>query len=398
MNRKKEIIKLDLAFLIRYMGDALLYPFMFLYFQSLGYKNDQISYILIIFPLVSIFINPFWTYFAKNINRNIFLIVMLTALETGAILAFIFFTKNIYIVALISLAIAIFSQPIYLLLDSFAGGFCENNDYEFANIRIFGAIGYALLCVVGGLVADYFGFKVSFLSAVTLFVLAGVLIFLIKPIKFNKSAKFAEKTQLKLLFKNKKFWIFTTIFVLFMSTFKVFDQFQPDYFLVVGAINKSWYGAILTGFVVIETIFIFLLARYFKEVDSYLLFGVAIALTLFRFFVYISTDNIYAIIAVTLLRSISMAIFIFVYFKLLFSLVAPNNFNFSVIIINSLVNVLFIGLNIFAGKLTKNHEYFYFFLICIVLCGVAFLIYARDIMKKIEKEYFDINVNAWSSL
>jgi len=41
-----------------------------------------------------------------------------------------------------------------------------------------------------------------------------------------------------------------------------------------------------------------------------------------------------------------MAIFIFVCFKLLFSLVAPNNFNFSVIIINSLVNVLFIILNI----------------------------------------------------
>lgn len=393
MHRKKEIIKLDLAFLIRYMGDALFFPFMFLYFQSLGYKNDQISYILIIFPLVSIFINPFWTYFAKNINRNIFLIVALTALETAAILAFVFFTKNIYIVAIITLAIAIFSQPIYLLLDSFAGGFCENNDYEFANIRIFGAIGYALLCVVGGIVADRLGFKVSFISAVSLFVLAGILIFLIKPIKFKKSAKFAEKTQLSLLFKNKQFWIFTTIFVLFMSTFKIFDQFQPDYFAVVGAINKSWYGAILTGFVVIETIFIFLLAKYFKEVDSYLLFGVAVLLTLFRFFVYISTDNIYAIVGVTVLRSVSMAIFIFVYFKLLFSLVAPNNFNFSVIIINSIVNALFIVLNIFAGNLTKNHNYFYFFLICISLCGVGFLLYARDIMKKLEKEYFDINVN-----
>ena len=100
MHRKKEIIKLDLAFLIRYMGDALFFPFMFLYFQSLGYKNDQISYILIIFPLVSIFINPFWTYFTKNINKNIFLIVALTILETAAILAFVFFTKNIYIIYL----------------------------------------------------------------------------------------------------------------------------------------------------------------------------------------------------------------------------------------------------------------------------------------------------------
>ena len=46
-----------------------------------------------------------------------------------------------------------------------------------------------------------------------------------------------------------------------------------------------------------------------------------------------------------------------------------------------------------AGNLTKNHNYFYFFLICISLCGVGFLLYARDIMKKLEKEYFDINVN-----
>ena len=67
---KKETAKYQIANLIRYIGDAFFYPFYALFLSSIGKTESEIGIVLMILPLISLFSNPVWSLFAKNVNYN----------------------------------------------------------------------------------------------------------------------------------------------------------------------------------------------------------------------------------------------------------------------------------------------------------------------------------------
>lgn len=64
----KEIVKYRLLSLIRYLGDALFYPFFSLYLSSKGLGESAIGFILSITPIISILANPLYANLCKNVN------------------------------------------------------------------------------------------------------------------------------------------------------------------------------------------------------------------------------------------------------------------------------------------------------------------------------------------
>ncbi|MCK7489066.1 MAG: MFS transporter [Anaerotruncus sp.] len=181
---ERENSKFKFFYFIRYFADAFFYPFSSLYFlQKLGSNsNAELGLLLAITPILTIVVNPIWTYFVKDMKVSRIILQVMTIVE-GLLIFAITQVSTLEAYAIIIGLIAVLCSPYVSIQDGFTATFANQNKVEYSGIRIWASISYVVATLIGGYLGVYVGYDVLFLCAGILFALTALIAIWIKPLE-----------------------------------------------------------------------------------------------------------------------------------------------------------------------------------------------------------------------
>lgn len=373
----KEVRKYQLTYFIRFIGDALFYPFFALYLSSMGILNDQIGLILMILPLVAIFVNPIWSSLSRNINDNRHIMRILTILEAITVIVLIQL-KQTELIALAVVVLAIVGQPVYVLLDSYTSVFGKKHHYPYSNIRLFGSFSYGITTIIGGIMIATLGYEETFVAAAVFFALFAVTLTWILPLDITHDRELNLKSDPKVLLNNKKFILFTLYYVITLGILFGGDNFLSIYFKSLG-VSPDQYGIIMFVFIIFEMLVLYYLsANGYKYKTRTLLIWIVLT-NAFRFFIYGLDLPLFVYITVSMIRSITMGMMLYVTIRYIEEIVIPRNITLGILVFSSFRSLFTALTTLLGGNMTKTLEYRPFYLVAalIALSAIAFVDYRK---------------------
>lgn len=405
LNNKKETFKYQIVYFLRYMGDSFFYPFLSLFLTgglSKGLNNNTLNpmiysknglsieyagYLLMLLPFVSIFINPLWSLIGKhsNLENNKKFVTVLSLIEGLLIIFLSTIGMNFTLLFIMLFLIAISGQPVYLLLDSFTKVYSDNSKIDYVKIRVYGSIAYVAGAILSGFILRFTNTNYLYVFAICgiLFILTSTILVFIRPVKIlDDLKKDVKKATLKELFMNKNFYAILFFFLFSYGTMNAIDTFVPNYFDTRFKFGASNYSYLLAAFVIVEVVLMFILAKYDKKLNIKKLAFLMVFLLSSRWVVLALSNNLYVSIIAQLLRGISMAIYIFIFLKIVAKCVRVNNLTAAIIFISSIIS-LYRVLIIFIGgrELLNPSNYFLWFIFGAIL-SLSSIFYLRLISYK----------------
>ena len=157
--------------ILLYAGFAFSWPFLVLFYQSLGFNGAQIGVLTGITPLVTILSTPLWTSLADATGRH--RLVMSFTLLAAAITVFAIPFFNMFAPILVIAVLSnIFLAPVNAFADSASMYMLADQKEMYGRIRMGGTIGYGLAALLAGVVVQRYGLSLAFWGCAFLFLLA----------------------------------------------------------------------------------------------------------------------------------------------------------------------------------------------------------------------------------
>lgn len=200
--------------------------------QEKGLNHTQIGMVIAALPLVTIFVQPAWgmlSDYTKNPKR-----LLMIATVTAAILGFFYPILQLFPILLVGMVcIALFQSGIVPLSDSLSLNFVQRHGKEYGNIRLWGAVGFAVAVFVLGRVTEatdsmnwiFYAFSVGLIFA------------LITLYEFPERAddvSLSFKDGLKTLVKQKPFLLFLVSNFLIFGPVLANNYYFGTFILTVG--------------------------------------------------------------------------------------------------------------------------------------------------------------------
>ena len=258
----KDLTKLKIIFFLKFMAEAMFIPFLALYYKSLGFNEGTIGLFIAIPPLIGICLTPIYSIVCKNVKvaKMTFSIISIISL----VCMFLFFKLTNFVGLLTVIIIFnVFHANNFGLLEAFASVCATENNTDYSKVRVYGSFAY-----VAGLILSGFLTRInSFFFAI---IIAGVLTALAIIISFflhvTPPEKTIEKRDLKVLFKNRSYFIFIIFMALFIGTTNVADDFYSTYLKETKGFSNDTYGYLQASFIVIEGLVIIFLFSFRKKI------------------------------------------------------------------------------------------------------------------------------------
>lgn len=373
----KEVRKYQLTYFVRFIGDALFYPFFALYLNSMGISNDQVGWILMILPLVALFVNPIWSSLSRNINDNRHIMRILTILEAITVIVLIQLKQTEYI-ALAVVILAIVGQPVYVLLDSYTSVFGKKTNYPYGNIRLFGSFSYGVTTIVGGVMIARLGYQETFIAAAVFFALFAVALSWILPLDISSDTELNVKSEPRLLMKNKKFILFAIFYIITLGILFGGDNYLSIYFKSLG-VSPDEYGLIMFVFIIFEMLVLWLLSANGYRFKTKTLLLTIVLTNALRFFVYGIDLPLFVYITVSLIRSLTMGTMLYITIRYIEEIVVPRNITLGILVFSSFRSLFTAMTTLFGGYMTDALGYRPFYILCglIALSAVFFIDYRK---------------------
>lgn len=369
----QETFKFKLFYFVRYFGDAFFYPFMSLYFISKGVTEAQLGLILAITPIVTILVNPLWTFLAKDMRAIRFILKTMTLIE-GILIITLTQVSGFEFYALIIGLIALLCSPFISIQDGFTATFANQNNIEYTSIRIQASISYVIALVLAGIVVVYLGYAILFSIAGGMFILTMLIVMWIKPFKEESQRQSAPKRDIKALLRNKEFYKYLVFYTLMIGAVRVGDSFFGVYMTSVKGLDTIQYGLLYAAFVLVEVIFIRILINKGQLISEKKLMIVSAALFLFRFVAYSLIDDLVALAIITMLRGVAWGIFLFANVRYVVKIVKVENVTSAIMILTLTFSVFTAIGNFLFGKLLKTLDYSWLYLILAGIIGLGFAV------------------------
>lgn len=373
----KEVSKYQLTYFVRFIGDALFYPFFALYLNSMGISNDQVGWILMILPLVALFANPIWSSLSRNVNDNRHIMRILTILEAITVIVLIQLKQTEYI-ALAVVILAIVGQPVYVLLDSYTSVFGKKTNYPYGNIRLFGSFSYGVTTIVGGVMIARLGYQETFIAAAVFFALFAVALSWILPLDISSDTELNVKSEPRLLMKNNKFILFAIFYIITLGILFGGDNYLSIYFKSLG-VSPDEYGLIMFVFIIFEMLVLWLLSANGYRFKTKTLLITIVLTNALRFFVYGIDLPLLVYITVSLIRSLTMGTMLYITIRYIEEIVVPRNITLGILVFSSFRSLFTAMTTLFGGYMTDALGYRPFYILCglIALSAVFFIDYRK---------------------
>ena len=373
MKTNKTYIYIILMTFFRYLGDCFFYAYLVLFLKDRGLLETQIGIITAISPLVAIIASIIWNQFAKNVNINRIMMIIITILE-GALI-FTFTKASMFeTFIIITILIALVGSPFYSLHDGFCEAFVEINGKSYATIRAFGTFGYLVSTLIAALILYLTkdNYDILFYLATGLFVLTSLWFIIIKPLDLSKIGA-EPKRDYKAVLKNKVFWVFLIIDVIIFGASYGADSYISLYFTEVKGLSASSWSFLFGGMIALE--FIIMMASnkfsHLNENVALILYGLAF---FFRSFILAFDLPLPFLIFASLLRGAAYGFYFPYLIKAIKNICGLRN-------VTCALFILFIFKSVFKsialvsfGTLIENVGYDKFFLISAIVILVGIII------------------------
>ena len=292
------------SFYLLYFGaGACFFPYIVLYYQSLGFSGAQIGILSAISPLISLVGAPFWTGIADVSHRHR-LVMSITLL--GAIgLAVLF--PLVRTIAAVLVLISLYSfmiAPVNSFADTATMTMLGDQQNMYGRVRVGGTIGWGVIAPIAGLVIAKYGLNWAFwLYAVILFI--GFLVsqrFLYSEVKQQVSIKHGMRE----LFSNRRMVLFlATAFVTGMALMSI-NSFLGAYMGGLG-IEKSLFGFALAIPIIVELPVLFFANRLLTRLKPHGLLVLSMFATMLRLFLYATFTSAAGILVFQLINGFTFA-------------------------------------------------------------------------------------------
>ena len=150
-----------LFYLVFFASASALFPFMALYYQSVGLTGGEIGLLTGLAPLITMVSAPFWTGISDATYRHK---LVLSISILGAIFCALVI-PSVHIFALLLIAISLYTfvaSPIISLGDSATMSMLENQQGMYGRVRLGGTIGWGMMAVFAGTIMDRYGIVWAF--------------------------------------------------------------------------------------------------------------------------------------------------------------------------------------------------------------------------------------------
>jgi len=373
---ERENSKFKFFYFIRYFADAFFYPFSSLYFlQKLGANSDaQLGLLLAITPILTIVVNPIWTYFVKDMKVSRIILQVMTVVE-GILIFAITQVSTLEAYAIFIGLIAVLCSPYISIQDGFTATFANNNKLEYSGIRIWASISYVVATLIGGYLGVYVGYDVLFLCAGILFALTAFIAIWIKPLEKPSQDMVKPKRDIKQLLRNVEFYKYLVFYTLVIGSVRIGDSFFGIYLTDKFNITSIDYGLLYAAFVTVEVVVMRLIMTKGSQYSDKLLFIIAGGMFVFRFLIYMLEPPLPVIYAVTLLRGAAWGIILYAHIKFLIKIVRVENVTPAILIVTLLFSIYTGVGNFVSGIFVENYGYPNLYLVNMILIFAGLLVF-----------------------
>ncbi len=158
-------------YLFIYYGFGALYPLITQYYNSIHLTGTQIGLISAVTPVVSIVTQPLWGMICDRyqVRKPV---LMLTLIVSGLVSLLFPAVSTFMLVLLLFILVSVFQSALVPVSDSLALGYAKQHQMQFGDIRLWGAIGFALAAFITGMAVEKWGPDVLFYSYCIAYVIA----------------------------------------------------------------------------------------------------------------------------------------------------------------------------------------------------------------------------------
>lgn len=372
----KDYSKFQFLHFFRYLGDALFYAFLTIYFKSLNFSDLELGTLLAIIPLTAILGSFVLSRLSGSIHRNLILLKVVNVVEAIFMIFFGFFTSFVSLL-IFDIIVAFCNKAYYSLLESVAIDVSKEANKNYSNIRIFGSIAYLISSFFGGYLIDFFNYKYVFIIASCLYLISNLFILFLKS---NNKENIKEKNNVKMfnVFKNRSFCFYLLFYVFALGASNVSDNIFALYVTDLG-INQTIYGMIFSVEVLFEILCMFIVSKVIKK-DKYKLVLICSAILIcLRNVLFAIPMPTIALGIIASLRGIAWGAMLAVHLNYFSSIIRKDYLTKSIFTLNIFLQIFNAIFNQFGPKIS-NYSYSLMFSLLAIFAaiGLIMLIFVKQ--------------------
>ncbi|MFE4712760.1 MULTISPECIES: MFS transporter [unclassified Paenibacillus] len=291
-------------YFLYYLAMSVLMPYTSLYFSERGFSFTAVGLILSLWALVSVVAQPVMGLINDRLGNP--KQIMLLSSILAAVLGFGFnLMEGLTGIIVLSLFFAWFQSSVGPVGDALAVEIASRDGFSFGNVRLFGALSYAIGTFTTGILYERFGYSHIFVYYLVISMIVCVTILFLPTTKVSRR-KVTLFGQMGEVVRNKPFMIFVVTSTLMMMSASINLNFLPLYFKEMG-FNKSWIGSAFAIAAIIEVPMFWVATRLSKAIGRYPLLCLAAAIYGSQYLVMFLFSNVSLTLAVQLLNGVAFA-------------------------------------------------------------------------------------------
>ncbi|WP_408007279.1 MFS transporter [Pseudalkalibacillus sp. A8] len=304
---EKTSVNFSLFYFFMFFGYGTLFPLLSVYLkQEVQLTGTQIGAIMSVSPVVMIIAQPIWGIICDYTRKPRAVLIFTLAMSGLIALPFVLMESYISLIA-ISIMLATFQSAIVPVSDSITLNYVMAKNKEYGNLRLWGALGFAVAVYVMGNLAETLGLSLIFYCfAAALFI---CIIFVSAMPKESNPLKVDLRTGFVTLFKLPKFVLFM------LTTFCVFGPIQSNNFyfgLYIQEIGGTLAGVGIAFLLAAgsEAPFMKFSGNWIRKVGIEKILIAAALISALRWFYYFIEPSLMAVYATTIAQGFSIGLFI----------------------------------------------------------------------------------------
>lgn len=305
-DKKKIYYLLNSSYFFIFFAFGALFPLLTVYLEHIGLNGKEIGVLTAIGPIVTILTQPLWGMVSDRYQIQRQMLFLSIILVSGIAILFPWFYSFLALILLIIL-LHTFQAPITPIADTIALNFAYSAGIGYGNIRLWGAIGYAVAVFVTGLIAERtMHSSIFYIFAITL--LASI--FFLRPIPSD-----ANRTHVNVLSGVGKLLKLPHFLLFLSSSFFMFGPINANNYYF--GIYYQHIGGTLAGIGLVflfaagsEAPFMRVAGIFIKRLGLEYTLVLAGIVSLLQWLVYYSVHNPILIFSVFLLQGISVGLYL----------------------------------------------------------------------------------------
>lgn len=291
-------------YFLAYAAISFLFPFLALYYQTLGLTGGQIGLLAGLAPFISMISSPFWTGTADATRRHksILVITILGTVATALVISRL--VDFIWLIPFVILY-AFLNAPLYSLVDSATLSMLGERKQRYGRVRLWGSVGWGVMAPLAGELIENSGIHWAFWGYAAL-MLIGLFIALKIPFQQIESAG-SFKSGIRTLLTHRPWILFLAMVFVSGVGMATINNYLFIYMASIGA-GEGLMGIALTVSTLSELPVMFFGDRLLKRFGARGMLIVGMAIIGIRLLLYSVTGLPWVVLIIQLIHGLTFPI------------------------------------------------------------------------------------------